>query len=45
MLTEDRETYVRELLDGLDAWPTCYAHMADGNAGKVGLRLVGREAA
>ncbi|GAB2867089.1 MBL fold metallo-hydrolase [Nocardioides pacificus] len=31
-LTQDEETYVRELLDGLGAWPTYYAHMAPANA-------------
>ena len=28
VLTQDEETYVRELLDGLGAWPAYYAHMA-----------------
>lgn len=31
-LTQDEETYVRELLDGLGAWPAYYAHMAPANA-------------
>jgi glyoxylase-like metal-dependent hydrolase (beta-lactamase superfamily II)/rhodanese-related sulfurtransferase len=31
-LTQDEETYVRELLDGLGAWPAYYAHMAPRNA-------------
>ena len=30
VLTQDEETYVRELLDGLGAWPAYYAHMAPG---------------
>ena len=33
VLTQDEETYVRELLDGLAAYPTYYAHMAPANAG------------
>jgi len=32
VLTQDEETYVRELLDGLGAWPTYYAHMGPANA-------------
>ncbi len=32
VLTQDEETYVRELLDGLGAWPTYYAHMSPANA-------------
>jgi hydroxyacylglutathione hydrolase len=32
VLTQDEETYVRELLDGLGAWPAYYAHMAPANA-------------
>ena len=31
-LTEDEETYVRELLAGLDAFPAYYAHMGPANA-------------
>ncbi|GEP39662.1 MBL fold metallo-hydrolase [Nocardioides psychrotolerans] len=31
-LTQDEETYVRELLAGLGAWPAYYAHMAPANA-------------
>nr|WP_246298688.1 MBL fold metallo-hydrolase [Nocardioides panaciterrulae] len=31
-LTQDEETYVKELLDGLGAWPAYYAHMAPANA-------------
>jgi glyoxylase-like metal-dependent hydrolase (beta-lactamase superfamily II)/rhodanese-related sulfurtransferase len=31
-LTQDEETYVRELLNGLGAYPAYYAHMAPGNA-------------
>ncbi len=31
-LTEDEETYVRELLAGLGPWPTYYVHMGSGNA-------------
>jgi glyoxylase-like metal-dependent hydrolase (beta-lactamase superfamily II)/rhodanese-related sulfurtransferase len=31
-LTQDEETYVRDLLDGLGAWPAYYAHMAPANA-------------
>ncbi len=31
-LTQDEETYVRELLDGLGAWPAYYAHMMPANA-------------
>ena len=32
VLTQDEETYVRELLEGLGAWPAYYAHMAPANA-------------
>ncbi len=32
VLTKDEETYVRELLDGLGAWPAYYAHMMPANA-------------
>ncbi|MCL2581968.1 MAG: MBL fold metallo-hydrolase [Streptosporangiales bacterium] len=32
VLTQDEETYVRQLLDGLNAYPAYYAHMAPGNA-------------
>ncbi len=32
VLTQDEETYVRELLDGLGAYPAYYAHMAPTNA-------------
>jgi hydroxyacylglutathione hydrolase len=32
VLTQDEETYVRELLAGLGAWPTYYSHMAPANA-------------
>ncbi len=32
VLTQDEESYVRELLDGLGAWPAYYAHMAPANA-------------
>ncbi len=31
-LTQDEDTYVRELLAGLSAWPAYYAHMAPANA-------------
>jgi hydroxyacylglutathione hydrolase len=31
-LTDDEETYVRELLAGLDAFPAYYAHMGPANA-------------
>ena len=31
VLTQDEETYVRELLDGLGAWPAYYVHMAPAN--------------
>ncbi|MDN4172005.1 MBL fold metallo-hydrolase [Nocardioides sp. SOB77] len=31
-LTQDEETYVRELLAGLGAWPAYYAHMGPANA-------------
>ncbi|MDP3966956.1 MAG: MBL fold metallo-hydrolase [Nocardioides sp.] len=36
VLTQDEETYVRELLDGLGAYPTYYAHMGPGNAAGPG---------
>ena len=32
VLTQDEETYVAELLDGLGAYPAYYAHMAPANA-------------
>jgi len=32
VLTQDEETYVRELLDGLGAYPAYYAHMAPRNS-------------
>ena len=32
VLTQDEETYVRELLDGLGAWPAYYVHMGPANA-------------
>ena len=32
VLTQDEETYVRELLDGLGAFPAYYAHMSPANA-------------
>ena len=32
VLTQDEETYVEELLDGLGAWPAYYVHMAPANA-------------
>ncbi|WP_223124096.1 MBL fold metallo-hydrolase [Nocardioides marmotae] len=32
VLTQDEETYVRELLAGLVAWPAYYAHMGPANA-------------
>jgi len=32
VLTQDEETYVRELLEGLGAWPAYYAHMMRANA-------------
>jgi len=35
VLTQDEETYVRELLAGLDAWPAYYAHMAPANRAGV----------
>ena len=31
VLTQDEETYVRELLDGLGAWPAYYVHMMPAN--------------
>lgn len=36
VLTQDEETYVRELLDGLGAWPAYYAHMGPANAAGPG---------
>jgi len=35
VLTQDEETYVRELLAGLDAWPAYYAHIAPANRAGV----------
>jgi glyoxylase-like metal-dependent hydrolase (beta-lactamase superfamily II)/rhodanese-related sulfurtransferase len=35
VLTLDEETYLRELLAGLDAWPAYYAHMAPANRAGV----------
>ncbi|MGA8256603.1 MAG: MBL fold metallo-hydrolase [Nocardioides sp.] len=32
VLTQDEETYVRELIDGLGAWPAYYAHMGVRNS-------------
>ncbi len=32
VLTQDEETYVRDLLEGLGAWPAYYAHMMPANA-------------
>ncbi|MDD9349469.1 MBL fold metallo-hydrolase [Mumia sp.] len=32
VLTQDEETYVRELLDGLGDWPAYYVHMGPANA-------------
>ena len=32
VLTQDEETYVRQLLAGLDAYPAYYAHMAPANS-------------
>ncbi|MEV0287035.1 MULTISPECIES: MBL fold metallo-hydrolase [unclassified Kribbella] len=32
VLTQDEEDYVRELLDGLGAWPAYYVHMAPANS-------------
>jgi glyoxylase-like metal-dependent hydrolase (beta-lactamase superfamily II)/rhodanese-related sulfurtransferase len=32
VLTQDEETYVRELLAGLSAWPAYYVHMGPANA-------------
>ena len=32
VLTQDEETYVRELLEGLGAWPAYYTHMSPANA-------------
>jgi glyoxylase-like metal-dependent hydrolase (beta-lactamase superfamily II)/rhodanese-related sulfurtransferase len=36
VLTQDEETYVRELLDGLGAYPAYYAHMGPANAAGPG---------
>jgi hydroxyacylglutathione hydrolase len=36
VLTQDEETYVRELLAGLGAWPAYYTHMAPANAAGPG---------
>jgi hydroxyacylglutathione hydrolase len=36
VLTQDEETYVRELLAGLGAWPAYYAHMVPANAAGPG---------
>ena len=36
VLTEDEETYVRELLAGLGPWPAYYAHMGSANAAGPG---------
>ena len=36
VLTQDEETFVRELLDGLGAWPAYYVHMAPANAAGPG---------
>jgi hydroxyacylglutathione hydrolase len=33
VLTQDEQTYVRELLAGLNAYPAYYAHMAPANSG------------
>lgn len=32
VLTQDEESYVRDLLDGLGAWPAYYVHMSPANA-------------
>jgi glyoxylase-like metal-dependent hydrolase (beta-lactamase superfamily II)/rhodanese-related sulfurtransferase len=32
VLAQDEETYVRELIEGLGAWPAYYAHMGPANA-------------
>ena len=32
VLTQDEETYVRDLIDGLGAWPAYYVHMSPANA-------------
>jgi glyoxylase-like metal-dependent hydrolase (beta-lactamase superfamily II)/rhodanese-related sulfurtransferase len=37
VLTQDEETYVRELLDGLDAWPAYYVHMGPANTAGPGV--------
>jgi hydroxyacylglutathione hydrolase len=36
VLIQDEETFVRELLDGLGAWPAYYVHMAPANAAGPG---------
>lgn len=36
VLTQDEETYVEGLLEGLDAFPAYYAHMGPGNAAGPG---------
>jgi hydroxyacylglutathione hydrolase len=44
-LTRDEQTFVDELLAGLDAWPAYYAHMAAANSagpGEVDLSTAGR---
>src|SRR3546814_2694403 len=46
VLTQDEETYVRELLDGLGAWPAYYVHMGPANAAgpsRSEERRVGKE--
>ncbi|WP_101524986.1 MBL fold metallo-hydrolase [Nocardioides houyundeii] len=35
-LTQDEETYARELLEGLASWPAYYAHMGPANAAGPG---------
>ncbi|WP_327635239.1 MBL fold metallo-hydrolase [Kribbella sp. NBC_00482] len=36
VLTQDEEDYVRDLLDGLGAWPAYYTHMAPANSAGPG---------
>ena len=36
VLTQDEDAYVRELLEGLGAWPAYYVHMAPANAAGPG---------
>ena len=36
VLTQDEEDYVRDLLDGLAAWPAYYVHMAPANSAGPG---------